>query len=52
MLESRSMSQLDTIQNPGLAQTALCLKEIKKAAYQENLLRELLGDLSEGQGSL
>ena len=49
MLESRSMSQLDTIQNPGLAQTALCLKETKKAAYQENLLRELLGDLSEGQ---
>ncbi|WP_158640976.1 hypothetical protein [Lactonifactor longoviformis] len=46
------MSQLNTIQNPGLAQTASRLKKTKKAAYQENLLRELLGDLSEGQGSL
>ena len=45
-LEARSMQQLETIKNPGLTETAVCLKKVKRAAFQENLLDELLGDLT------
>lgn len=39
------MAKLDSIQNPLLKETAEHVKEKGKAAYQENLLEDLLGDI-------
>lgn len=39
------MAKLDSVQNPLLKETAEHVKEKGKAAYQENLLEDLLGDI-------
>ena len=42
------MAKLDSVQNPLLKETAEHVKEKGKAAYQENLLEDLLGDIKRG----
>lgn len=44
-LEARSLSLLEAVEHPELARTAELIKKEKRAAYQENLLQELLRDL-------
>lgn len=39
------VSKLENIKNPLLRKTAECIKEKRKAAYQENLLEDLLWDV-------
>lgn len=39
------IAKLENIQNPMLQETAACIKEKRVAAYQENLLRDLLEDI-------
>ena len=39
------MAKLENIENPLLRETAACMKEKQMAAYQENLLEELLNDI-------
>lgn len=41
------MAKLERIGNPLLRETAECMKVTKKAAYQENMLKELLGDIKD-----
>ena len=40
------LAKLEHIQNPGLLETALCLKQKRKSAYQENLINFLLEDIT------
>lgn len=40
------LAKLENIQNPILQETAACMKEKRAAAYQENLLGDLLEDMS------
>ena len=44
MKESR-LTRLDKVEHPVLKETADCVREKKRAAYQENILEALLGDL-------
>ena len=39
------MAKLENIRNPLLQKTAACIMEKRKAAYQENLLEDLLADI-------
>lgn len=50
-VEPRSLAQLDAVENEVLAETAGCIKRVRRAAYQENLLEELLGDMLRDQTS-
>ncbi len=45
LLEAKSLTQLGAIEHPELMKTAEHLKKEKRAAYQENLLDQLLGDM-------
>lgn len=42
------LAKLENIGHPLLRETAACMKEKRRAAYQENLLEELLGDIKQG----
>ena len=42
---NNGLAKLENVSNPLLQQTAECVKEKRIAAYQENLLEELLGDI-------
>lgn len=44
---NHGLAKLENVSNPLLRQTAECVKEKRMAAYQENLLEELLGDIFE-----
>lgn len=44
------MLKLEKIRNPLLQETAACIQEKRAAAYQENLLEDLLGDLKNSDG--
>lgn len=44
-ISTARLAKLDHIKNPILKETARCVKEQKRAAYQENLLDELVGDI-------
>lgn len=43
---NNGLAKLENVSNPLLQQTAECVKEKRLAAYQENLLEELLRDIS------
>lgn len=45
---NNGLTKLQNVKNPLLKQTAKCVKKQQKAAYQENLLEELLGDIKCG----
>lgn len=42
---NNGLAKLENVRNPLLQQTAECVKDKRIAAYQENLLEELLGDI-------
>lgn len=42
---SNGMAKLENVSNPMLRQTAECVRAERKAAYQENLLENMLGDI-------
>lgn len=44
-IEKNGLAKLEQVRNPLLQQTAECVKEKRLAAYQENLLEELLEDI-------
>lgn len=44
-ISNNGLVKLENVVNPLLQQTAECVKEKRIAAYQENLLEELLGDI-------
>lgn len=44
-ISAARLAKLEHIKNPILKETAQCVKEQRRAAYQENLLDELVGDL-------
>ncbi|MCM1500708.1 MAG: TIGR02679 family protein, partial [Clostridium sp.] len=44
-IDNTGLAKLENVRNPLLKQTAEAVKEKRKAAYQENLLGELLGDI-------
>lgn len=46
-VSDRRLTMLDTIACPALQETVQCIKNRRKAAYQENLFEDLLGDVAE-----
>ncbi|MCM1101768.1 MAG: TIGR02679 domain-containing protein [Clostridium sp.] len=44
-IDDNGLAKLENVRNPLLKQTAEAVKEKRRAAYQENLLEELLGDI-------
>ena len=42
---NNGLAKLGNVGNPLLQQTADCVKDKRMAAYQENLLEKLLGDI-------
>ncbi len=45
VLKESRLTRLDKVEHPVLKETADCVREKKRAAYQENILEALLGDL-------
>lgn len=49
-LDDISLAKLENVRNPLLKQTSESVKEKRRAAYQENLLEKLVGDLENRKG--
>lgn len=45
-LKAARLARLDRVEHPVLRETARCVRQEKRAAYQENILEKLLEDLS------